>query len=641
MFQSCHCRWYRAITGLFLALCIATFADATPRRPLAPGGLKSSASPVADAVMNGAQGLVEELLQQGGDVNAAQGDGMTALHWAALGNDEQTAEMLVYAGANLEATTRNGGYSPLFLASKNGNAEMVSSLLDAGANPNVTTDTGATPLMVAAASGTLAAVEALVARGAHVDAMEKHRGQTPLMFAAAYDRAHVIRALTVAGADFSLATQIIDVPELEKKSRAALRAKLTKQREDRIAVLEAEAKKNEDSQDPASGERLGGAPPSQGPAAGNSGPGRPETEKKRGLLAKLFGWMKPGSGDRNSKPAAPPFRRVSHGTLVGKQGGMTPLLFAARQGHRDAVGALLEAGADINQVSVASRTSPLLIATMNGHFDLARKLVDLGADPTLANVPAGVTPLYAAINVWYAPHTSYPQPTAHKQQRTSHLSLMQALLRAGADPRVRLAQKIWFSAYNFDQSGINETGATPFWRAAYGSDVDAMQLLLRYGADPTVRTKKPPERPRVADQNARQIQDISKLAPIPVGGPAIAAIHAATGAGYGEGFAGNEHRNHPAGWMPAVKFLVEECAADVNAVDHEGNSPLHNAAARGDVDMIRYLVDEGADVTAVNREGQTTADMANGPVQRIQPFPEALDLLVSLGAQNNNKCVSC
>jgi ankyrin repeat protein len=68
---------------------------------------------------------------------------------------------------------------------------------------------------------------------------------------------------------------------------------------------------------------------------------------------------------------------------------------------------------------------------------------------------------------------------------------------------------------------------------------------------------------------------------------------------------------------------------------------MHNAAARGDVEMIQYLVSKGADVKAVNREGQTTADMANGPVQRTQPFPEAVQLLVSLGAKNNNKCVSC
>ena len=152
---------------------------------------------------------------------------------------------------------------------------------------------------------------------------------------------------------------------------------------------------------------------------------------------------------------------------------------------------------------------------------------------------------------------------------------------------------------------------------------------------------KPEGRPTVADEQGREIHDVSGLPPVPVGGPAITPLHAASGAGYGEGFAANEHRNHPAGFLPAVKFLVEECGADVNARDHEGNTALHDAAARGDVDMIEYLVSKGADVTLLNREGQTTADMANGPVQRIQPFPEALSLLVSLGAVNNNRCVSC
>jgi ankyrin repeat protein len=93
--------------------------------------------------------------------------------------------------------------------------------------------------------------------------------------------------------------------------------------------------------------------------------------------------------------------------------------------------------------------------------------------------------------------------------------------------------------------------------------------------------------------------------------------------------------------LSAVKYLLEELGADVNARDHEGNTALHHAASRGDVEMILYLVSKGADVKAVNREGQTTADMANGPVQRTQPYPEALELLVKLGAKNNNKCVSC
>jgi ankyrin repeat protein len=137
------------------------------------------------------------------------------------------------------------------------------------------------------------------------------------------------------------------------------------------------------------------------------------------------------------------------------------------------------------------------------------------------------------------------------------------------------------------------------------------------------------------------VVDVSGIPPAPVGAPSVTPLMAATGVGYAEGFAANSHIIHPAGWMPAVKYLVEEVGADVNARDHEGNTALHNAAAHGHVEMILYLVSKGADVKAVNREGQTTADMANGPVQRTQPYPEAVELLVKLGATNNNKCVSC
>ena len=127
----------------------------------------------------------------------------------------------------------------------------------------------------------------------------------------------------------------------------------------------------------------------------------------------------------------------------------------------------------------------------------------------------------------------------------------------------------------------------------------------------------------------------------PTGGPGIPPLLAAAGAGYGEGFAANAHRFAPTGMLAAVKFLVEELHADVNARDHEGNTALHNAASRGDNEMIQYLVSKGADVKAVNRAGQTTVDMANGPVQRTQPYPDTIKLLEGLGAKNNHKCVSC
>ena len=90
-----------------------------------------------------------------------------------------------------------------------------------------------------------------------------------------------------------------------------------------------------------------------------------------------------------------------------------------------------------------------------------------------------------------------------------------------------------------------------------------------------------------------------------------------------------------------MKYLVEELGADVDARDASGYTPLHNAAARGDTEMIRYLARQGANVMVVSRRGQTTVDMANGPQQRTQPYPEAIELLESLGAANSHRCLSC
>ncbi len=318
-------------------------------------------------------------------------------------------------------------------------------------------------------------------------------------------------------------------------------------------------------------------------------------------------------------------RQFQLNELVSAQGGLTPLLFAVRQGYSDSVHALIAAGADINQVSGGDKTSPLLMAIINGHFDLAKELLDKGANPRLA-AENGATPLYAVLNCQWAPKALYPQPRAYQQQQTGYLDLMKALLDKGVDVNARLKKKVWYQGYSFDLSGVDEIGATPFWRAAYASDVDAMKLLVAYGADPNIRTMKGAGRAFVADAD-RQVKDVSGLPPVPLGGPAITPLQAAAGVGYGEGFAANSHRFAPGGMLAAVKYLVEELHVDVNAQDHEGNTALHHAAARGDNEMILYLVKHGADVKLVDREGKTTADMANGPVQRMQPFPETIALL--------------
>jgi ankyrin repeat protein len=235
----------------------------------------------------------------------------------------------------------------------------------------------------------------------------------------------------------------------------------------------------------------------------------------------------------------------------------------------------------------------------------------------------------------WAPKARHPQPTDYQQQKVSYIELMTALLEAGADVNSRLTKSLWYTTYNRDLLGVDRTGATTFWRAAYALDIPAMRLLLAYGANPNLPTLKVPNRRRPATP------DPSGLSPTPLGGPAVSPLLAASGVGYGQGFAGNSHRHVEYGWLSAVRFLVEELGANVHDRDHNGYNAIHHAAARGDNQLIMYLVDQGVDVSQVSRRGQTTTDMANGPVQRTQPFPDTVALLESLGAQNNHRCLSC
>src|SRR5262245_106306 len=116
-------------------------------------------APVADAAMRGDRAQVRALLARGANVNAAQGDGMSALHWAAYRGDAELADLLLKAGAKTEATTRNGAYTPLHLASKGGHALVVRRLLRANSNVKAVTSTGqVTPLHLAAGAGSVDAV---------------------------------------------------------------------------------------------------------------------------------------------------------------------------------------------------------------------------------------------------------------------------------------------------------------------------------------------------------------------------------------------------------------------------------------------------------------------------------------------------
>ena len=623
-------------------------------------------SPVADAAERGNLEAVRTLLRGGADANGAQADGTTALHWAAINDDVRIVEVLLYAGATVKPITRLGGYTPLHLASRSGHGDVVRALLIGGADANGFTNTGVTALHFAAQSNSAESIRTLVEHGAEVDVLDSRSSRTPLMFAAVGNSTAAIQALIDAGADVSVQTDLKDyeaIAEANNKDRAR-----------RTAV------------------RNAGLPPDQRPEVrGFPGGGRGAPPQRAGAGARRADSTattpdpddpkpdpddaKPDPDDPDAEPAdvsplkdlardavlehdetadpdkkpdepaEPEIRALSTNEQLGKQGGFTALHFAARQGHVDAAKLLLVSGALVDQVTGGDESSPLLVAVINGHYDLAKELLENGADPNVIS-DDGAGPLFATFNIEWSLRTWYPQPGAFRGQATSYLELAEALLEAGADPNQRTSTHIWYAAYNAGRMGVDFTGATPFWRAAYAADVNAMKLLVAHGADPDLWTTNLPGRRQFnsdpgVPNNESEPADPSGLAPVPVGGPAIHPMHAASGVGFGTSRVAQQHRSVPDGWLPSMKYFVEELGVDPNLRDKDGFTAVHHAAARGDTETVLYLVSKGADVTLISRRGQTTADMANSPEQRAQPHPVTVALLEKLGSKNNHQCRAC
>jgi ankyrin repeat protein len=571
---------------------------------------------LAAAARDGEATVVSEALRGGAAVDAATGDGMTALHWAAERGHAQIVQQLCEAGADVTLRTRVGGYTPLHLAARRGSGKAVERLLAAGADPNTqTTSSRVTALHVAAAAVDGGeAVAALLSAGADPNALEASAGQTPLIFAAGAGRADAIRALLEAGADPSIETRVVDVRQHVIADRDASR--YLRRTLENLRVAE-----------------------------GGGDHWRPTATQVQEAIAEQRGYLASGEPYRAYDPeelvsyrpdypggpdvARPPYRE----TLVGKTGGMTALLHAAREGHVAAAMALLDGGAEVDQVS-GDGTSPLLIATLNGQFDLALRLIERGADPNVAADTDGATPLFATLNTHWAPKSNYPQQRAHDQQQAEYLEVLDALLEAGADPNLRLSTHLWYWEFGLTKIGTDLKGATPFWRAAYAQDLGAMRKLVAHGADPNVPTSWPAVGMRERRQQDGRQQEDSGLPWIPEEAFNAYPIHVAAGGGF-TGLGAFSIRNVPNAFLPAVRYLVEEHGIDVNTLDSWGYTPMHYAASRGDNELIEYLVSKGGDVTVITRLGQSTADMARGGrsgfFTRVA-YPETAALLQSLGS---------
>ena len=550
-------------------------------------------SRLADAAERGDRQAIASLITQKADVNGTQGEGTTALHWAAQRDDVEAAKMLLAAGANVKAATENGAITPLFMACTNGNAVMIEALVKAGADVNGPKANGTTPLMIAAASGSVPAVKTLLSLGAKIDAKESVRDQSALMFAAALGRADVVKLLAQRGASLNFLTKVNKVARVRfdqdgnvvEDRPAPAAAKAAPKSEAEVDKAEAEA------QEKAKADAI---------AKATVVLQSDLDVLARSMQMKSANYRFAKAKDKAGDAAARAPRRVGPEFT----GGMSALLYAAREGHMDTVQALAAAGADVNLVAGGDKFSPMVMALVSGHLDIAQYLLDHNADPNAQSL-SGMTALYATVDVQWAPKVWYPQPII-EQEKTKYLDLMEMLLKKGAKPDLAIAEKPWYRSYTNDYTWIDPAGATAFWRAAQSSDVDAMKLLVKYGANPKTGTSA-----------------------------GDSPLHAAAGIGW----AGNWSQNAPRPLTDAVKYALE-LGNDVNATDKLGYSALHGAAYLGDNDMVKYLMSQGAKIAAKSKGGDTVADMANGPTRFGQPHPATVELLESLGSPNSHNCRS-
>jgi ankyrin repeat protein len=556
-----------------------------------------------DAARRGDAAAVRSLLREGADANAAQGDGMTALHLAAQRSSLEVTKLLLGAGAKVSAVTRIGRFTPLHVAAEGAHLDVVQALLDAGADPAALAEsTRATPLHLAAkALNGESTVRLLMARGAPVNAREASHGQTALMIAAAYGRVPTVRMLLEGGADPGIATTVVDVIQrlvIDKAARERLDKALEEVRNNApddgwnrpLTQAETQAAIEIQRQFLASREEI------------EAWIGKPLDKVTVDDVSSIRNYSESGV-----KYATRPIWEMQ----VGITGGMTALLHAAREGHIEAAQALLDGGADIDQVA-GDGTSPLGLAALNGQFDLAMMLVARGAKPNLASKTDGIAPLFAVVQTQWSNFTGYPQPRAQDRQRASYLEVMEALLEAGADPNARLKTHLWFWEHgNGNRGGLDINGSTAFFRATMARDLEAMKLLAAHGADPNIPTVWGEVGMRAERQEDGRTGDDSGLPPMPAGTPNMYPIHAAAGGG-ALGAVAIDINAVPKQELNALRYLVEVHGANVNQRSSWGYTPMHYAAIRGDHAMIDYLLSKGAEINPVSRLGQTPVDMARG-----------------------------
>jgi len=373
-----------------------------------------------EAVKAGDGQTVRTLLKQRSNVNAAEPDGMTALHWAVRANDTETVQLLLRAGANAKAANRYG-VTPLSLAAVNGNAGLMEALIKAGADPNTATPEGETVLMTAARTGNADAVKVLTRHGANVNAREKWQEQTALMWAASENNAAAIKVLVEAGADMNVHSKVWDFPEYRYETNG-------------MAVFQL---------------------------------------PRGGWTALMF------AARQNAKDAAAMLADLKADLNAVDGDGTTALQFAIINIHYDLAALLLRKGADPNiqdstgmtalYAAVDMRSPAGMMTRPNPKFPNQEELDATGMVKVL--LERGVNPNIALKKPIIGRHNNLVGDTSlgegatplARAAKTNDLRIMQLLLDGGADPTITLKDRTT--------------------TAMIASSLDSIKLLVEHGVD--------------------------------------------------------------------------------------------------------------------------------------------------------------
>jgi ankyrin repeat protein len=470
---------------------------------------------------------------------------------AAMHGDKEAVRSLISDRSSVNVAHPDGT-TALHWAVRHDDAGTAELLIKAGADVRATNRYGVSPMTLAATNGSAAMVEKLLNAGADVNTATPG-GETVLMTAARTGRTDLAKLLLDHGANVNAGDKV--------HAQTALMWAVTENHAEMVKLLLARV-------------------------ADINAQTKVTIPKGEYVPAKPGGASGTGIIRQRALPTA--------------DGGMTPLLFAVRDGNFEMTRLLLDNGADISRSS-GNHTSPLLIALLNGQVGLATYLLDRGADPNAADT-YGREALFAAIDLRNFNHDKYGDlPTDGKDP----MDVVKALLKKGADRNAKTETVPVHGLMQFDASWVNFDGQTSFVRAALSGDIEVMRLLLEYGANPNVATTQ-----------------------------GTTALMAASGINW---IPGQTYSHSEDEYVQAVKLCLER-GADVNATNSLGFTAMHGAANRGWESIIKILAKHGAKLDVKDNEGRTPMTFAQGIFLAVRPpeaKPKAIALLKQLMAERS------